>query len=230
MSWVWPSSAGHRARLLLLGLCAGLGAGWLVADLVAPRVGSGLAAFSSDPPLGYTGAPEEVTCAQCHTGTGGNGSVDVQGVPAAYNPEQTYALSVVLQDPGQSRWGFELTALRFDSGSLSHVRAGSLTRTSNFTSVRDAFDGRQYVSHHFQTGFDGSFAGTPGPTTWNFSWTAPAAGEGTVTFYVAGNAANNSSGPDGGDFIYTNSVSSTEGSSTATTFETSWGKIKNQFR
>jgi hypothetical protein len=50
-----------------------------------------------------------------------------------------------------------------------------------------------------------------GTITWNFQWTAPAAGTGPVTFYVASNAANNN-GSTSGDEIYTDSYTLLESS------------------
>ena len=51
----------------------------------------------------------------------------------------------------------------------------------------------------------GTFAGTPGPTSWQYQWTAPAASVASVTFYAAGNAANGT-GNTSGDYIYTQSA------------------------
>jgi hypothetical protein len=56
---------------------------------------------------------------------------------------------------------------------------------------------RDYMKHTTA----GTFPGTPTGHTWTMNWTAPAAGVGTVTFYLAGNTANNS-GTNAGDYIF----------------------------
>ncbi len=61
--------------------------------------------------------------------------------------------------------------------------------------------GAQYFKHRSA----GTFAGQANNATWSFDWTAPGAGVGQVTFYVAGNAANNN-GSDLGDRIYATST------------------------
>src|SRR5687768_6526793 len=69
-------------------------------------------AFSDGPPLARTGAPGEVTCAQCHSGpaTGGQFSITP---PRRYIPGQTYQVAVqhVNSDTTRQRWGFQLTSL-----------------------------------------------------------------------------------------------------------------------
>ena len=65
--------------------------------------------------------------------------------------------------------------------------SGSNTQL-NVTATRD------YINHT-------SASNTSATTSWNWSWTAPAANSGDVTFYVASNAANNNGG-NSGDVIY----------------------------
>ena len=200
---------------------------------IPPRLGHRPAfAFSFAPPLGATGAPGEITCQGCHTSTGGNGSIAITGVPEHYSPGQTYTLTVTLQDPGQQRWGFELTALQFDAITQAPERSGTLIDTSVHTLLsEDAGTQRQYITHTSNEVAqgdpdDGTFWGTPdGPVSWSFDWTAPAAGAGIVIFYVAGNAANGNGINGTGDFMYKTSVSSNELPPTPVT-RTTWGKIK----
>lgn len=156
------------------------------------------AAFSSGPPDGFAGEPPSFSsCTACHgDGKPGNGSLSILNIPLQYEPNATYTLAVQLGDPGQMRWGFELTAL--DDATL--FQAGTLTLVDKVTTQ---------LSDHPMTDPDylkqtmvGTFSGVPdGPVSWNFQWTAPAAG--SVTFYVAGNAANGNGSADGGDEIYT---------------------------
>ncbi|MFK7807676.1 MAG: choice-of-anchor V domain-containing protein, partial [Saprospiraceae bacterium] len=59
--------------------------------------------------------------------------------------------------------------------------------------------GRTYIEHN-QNG---------DPSTWEFNWTAPAAGSGAVTFYAAG-LANNSNGNTQGDGVATTTFTASE--------------------
>ncbi len=113
-----------------------------------------------------------------------------------------------------------MTALRSNG-----LAAGSFSNLNTFTSTQ-TFNNRLYINHSRLID-DGTFAGeTSG--VWQVSWTAPAAGAGAVTFYAAGNAADGC-GTDLGDFIYTTTVTSQEGSATDVS-ATTWGKIKMLYR
>jgi hypothetical protein len=146
-------------------------------------------AFSSGPPAGRTGAPGESTCIDCHTSfplNSGDGTLSLSGVPApGYNPGTTYTIMVNLEDPEQSRWGFELTVL----DNVDNNQAGTLIRTdmTNTQLLQDS--GRQYIEHTSAGTFNGTPDVSPG---WSFDWQAPDPGVGPVTFYIAGNAANGS--------------------------------------
>lgn len=160
-------------------------------------------AFSAGPPGGLTGAPGELNCTLCHAGTPntGPGELRVNG-PASYVPGQTYEITVqhTTSDGTRRRWGFELTVLAPDN-----TRAGVLANSSGLTQIVNN-DGpgaaRQYVEHSSS----GTFAGQRNGASWTFNWTAPSTDVGTVTFYVAGNQANND-GLNDGDQIYTASRS-----------------------
>ena len=215
--------------VILVSLVAGAVIGWFGFDLPSPRK---TRAFSYEPPTGYTGAPGEFTCAVCHFGGETfDGSLTIDA-PDQYQPGMAYTITVTLQDPGQSRWGFELVPLRREAAEL--VMAGSLTAMSPLTLIQEVFDGRQYISHssnEFDDGEpDGTFAGTlDGPVSWSFSWTAPPAASDTVWFYATGNAANGNLSPGQGDFIYTANTFAVETSTTAVQ-TTTWGKIKQRYR
>ncbi|HWN81058.1 MAG TPA: choice-of-anchor V domain-containing protein, partial [Candidatus Udaeobacter sp.] len=155
--------------------------------------------WSTGPPDGFCGDPPNfVSCTACHGASVGDGSLALEGLPAGgYQAGTTYTLTVRLADPGQARWGFELTALN----SALH-QAGAIVVTDDVhTQLSDNQDpDPDYLKHTS----DGTYPGTPGPTGWTFDWQSPATGE-AVTFYVAGNAANNNGGPSG-DYIYLRQV------------------------
>ena len=148
-------------------------------------------AYSSGPPDGVTGAPGQGTCVQCHTSfplNSGNGAFSISG-PDEYESGQVYPITVTLQDPGQQRWGFEITPL--DKGTIQITDA---------TNTQSSFSGGNRYVKHTSTG---THDNTPdGPTSWTFNWTAPSIDEGEVTFYAAGNASNSGDG-NNGDYIYT---------------------------
>ncbi len=161
-------------------------------------------AFSSGPPAGYTGAPgeEPEACAECHVpADAGTGHISISA-PQTYVPGQTYPITVTHTnpDPSRIRWGFELTVL-----DTSDETAGNLQTLNGLTQVlNNAGPGgtRQYIEHTAA----GTFIGQQNTASWTFNWTAPATDIGIVTFYVAGNQANND-GNTSGDYIYKTFVS-----------------------
>jgi len=149
-------------------------------------------AYSAAPPFGNTGAPGETTCRACHASfplNSGNGGFVIEG-PTEFLAGQPHAVTVRLQDPGQARWGFQLTTQGV--GTISLLEPAR-------TQIQTTGGGTQYLAHTSA----GTEAGTPnGPVSWTFTWTAPDPAPESVTFWAAGNAANNN-GLNNGDYIYT---------------------------
>src|SRR5882724_8503088 len=198
----------ETARLILLpALLAGI-LGFL---LSANRSFQPAQAFSSGPPAGYTGAPREEpeACAECHVPPdAGTGHISITA-PQTYIPGQTYQITVTHSnpDPTRLRWGFELTAL-----DTSDEKAGDLQSTDGLTQVLNNAgpdSARQYIEHTAA----GTFIGQQNGASWTFNWTAPATDIGVVTFYTAGNQANND-GNTSGDYIYRTFVTSAPFAST----------------
>ncbi len=156
--------------------------------------------YTAGSPAGRTGSPGDNnrTCAQssCHTGTPSGGSVTINtDVPSSgYIPGQQYNVDVTVMQTGISKFGFTIT-----SENSGHDRVGSFIGTTNVQTI----SGNSYATHR-----SGSTSGSDSKT-WSFSWTAPTSGTGDVTFYAAGNAANNNNNRSG-DAIYTSSISVTE--------------------
>jgi uncharacterized repeat protein (TIGR01451 family) len=180
--------------LALLIFLAGLVA-YLITDNFASRT---VHAYSSGPPAGFTHAPGEFDCAECHLPQpdSGTGHISINA-PQTYVPGQTYLITVTHTnaDPTRLRWGFQLTALD-DSNS----KAGNLQSLDVLTQVLDnqgPGSSRQYIEHTSS----GTFINQQGGAQWTFNWTAPTTNVGPVTFYVAGNQANND-GNTSGDYIY----------------------------
>jgi hypothetical protein len=189
---------GEAARIIRVGVPALLA-------VLAPLLSTSALASSSGPLNGYTGAPGEPNCTACHTSfpvNSGAGSLAVTGLPGSYAPGETYDLQVHLIDPDASRWGFEFTIL--DAAGQS---AGTLANVSTATQVStDALSGKVYAKHTLS----GTRNGQVNEADWTVRWTAPAAGSGDLTLYVAGNAANGGTFALG-DRIYTNSFAAMEG-------------------
>ena len=168
-------------------------------------------AFSAGPPAGYTGAPgeEPEACAECHVPPdAGTGTISITA-PQTYVPGQTYPITVTHSNPDatRKRWGFQLTVL-----DTSDEKAGELHNINDLTQVlnnQGPGSSRQYIEHTA----GGTFVGQSNGASWTFNWTAPAEDVGVVTFYTAGNQANND-GNTSGDYIYRTFVAAAPASTT----------------
>src|ERR1051326_8449470 len=185
--------------ILVTSVLAGL-AGFLLTHNTGTRT---VHAFSAGPPAGYTGAPQEPPDA-------GTGRISITA-PQTYVPGHTYPVTVTHTnaDPTRLRWGFELTVL----DNASDEKTGELQGIDGTTQVlNNAGPGsaRQYIEHTAV----GTFVGQQNGASWTFNWTAPSTDVGPVTFYAAGNQANND-GNTSGDYIYRTFVASAPASSTA---------------
>jgi hypothetical protein len=184
--------------------------GTLCLVVLVPLLGGLAGAFSLGPPTGSTGVPGEGTCADpgCHTtfavnsGSGGLVLTNVTSTPGQYEPGDTLDFGILLQQAGQSRWGFQLTVI----DAAGHPAGTILVSDPVRTQVETGAGGRQYLTHTAPGTDSGTVDASPG---WNFKWKAPAAGAGPVALYVAGNAADGD-GTSLNDYVYTMSASFTE--------------------
>jgi hypothetical protein len=147
-------------------------------------------AYSTGPPDGKTGAPGQGTCHDCHADfplNSGDGFITI-AAPATFLPGSTHSITVTVGDPGQTRWGFE----------FSPLDQGACTITNPDSTQLSASGGNTYVKQTLA----GTNAGSTGPMSWHFDWTAPATPPDTIFFYAAGNGANNNNRSTG-DYIYT---------------------------
>ena len=198
----------EKARLIIVPSLLAAVFGFLLSNNSGTRP---VHAFSAGPPAGYTGAPGEVAeaCAECHVPPdAGTGHISISA-PQTYIPGQTYSITVTHTNPDltRRRWGFELTAL-----DTSDEKAGELQNPDGLTQVLNNSGpggARQYIEHTAS----GTFIGQQNGASWTFNWTAPATDVGPVTFYTAGNQANND-GNTSGDYIYTTFVTSAPASTT----------------
>jgi hypothetical protein len=159
-------------------------------------------ASASGPEPGYTNAPGDLgNCTACHDHhlvNEGSGSVRINGLPNFYEPGHTYTFTATTAQAGRVKFGFQLTVIDHDGN-----RGGTLANVDSNTKVllQTGAGGRQYIEHTSQ----GTFASGAGSRTWQLRWTAPDSDVGTVRFFIAGNATDNSGFQDDDDFIYTNS-------------------------
>ncbi|MDE0318082.1 MAG: dockerin type I domain-containing protein [Candidatus Poribacteria bacterium] len=160
---------------------------------------SSVFAFSFNPPDELTGAPGEGNCTQCHAGNVLNaaGGSLMLTVPENYLPGEVYDIVVNLSRSGQSRWGFEMTALNSNG-----ARAGTFA-TADANTQLEEIKSKQYIQHTST----GTAQGKRNANSWTFKWTAPSNNVGPITFYAAGNAANGDFGT-AGDYIYTQKATS----------------------
>ncbi len=180
----------------------------LVCAALILSLSAGLAqAYSSGPPNARTNAPGEGNCTGCHSSfplNSGTGSLTVSGLSGSYEAGHTYELTINLDDPVASRWGFEITIIGDDG-----LNIGTLGNLNGHTQISTT-PSRVYMK---QTSA-GTQNGTTGGVTWPVRWTAPSEGSGDATIYMAGNAANGNFSTSG-DRIYAASETWTEGSVSA---------------
>lgn len=146
---------------------------------------------STGAPGGNTGSPNDgQTCAQsgCHIGgpsvTSETGAITSDIPGSGYVAGTTYNMSVTLTKQGGTKFGFQLSPQDASGNPLGVLIAGA---------------GAQIVGGNYLTHTLSGSSGA-GSKIWDFQWTAPASGTGTVTFYAAYNFAN-SNGSTSGDVI-----------------------------
>lgn len=185
-------------------------------------------AYSSGPPDGFSGNPPfDSDCTTCHFSfdvNSGDGNLEILGLPPEYEPGATYPLTVRLSDPGQVRWGFELTVL----DDLDFGLQGGQLEVTDPVSTQISIDPENEADYLKQTS-DGIRDGVPdGPVDWTFSWIAPGPEKQSVTFYIAGNAADGDYSLTN-DYIYTRTYTLRPSETTPVTAST-WGRVKQLFR
>jgi len=150
-----------------------------------------------------TGAPGESICvaSDCHIDyevNSGPGTLTLTGIPETYTPGNTYPITIQLQQKGQQRWGFQVTVINdqgIRSGEIVKFDDGSMQLETDDVEGKERF----YLKHTRRGTHQGE---QDGPVQWQFVWKAPESGEGVISFYAAGNAANGNRKPTG-DYIYT---------------------------
>lgn len=186
----------------------------LVAALAPARSALG---HDTGPDDYYAGNPPfYFDCTICHDSypvNSGDGGAAIDGLPTNFVPGSAYDLFVRIFDPGQSRWGFELTVMSGNDG------AGTLVVLDPVETQLSDNPGSE--PDFLKQTYDGTHWGSGGPVAWPFRWVAPSLP--SVTFYLAGNATDGSDDPSG-DYVYTTQAVLSQ--SPTGTETTTWGKIK----
>ena len=116
-----------------------------------------LLSFSTNAPLGRTGAPDESTCSAsgCHdVGDVFDGEIIFNGFPAAIPVGQTFdvSVSVTATKGGPVRGGMSMTALGRVNGELMSI--GNFMDAEFEAVIQENANGRQYFSHSMAKFFD----------------------------------------------------------------------------
>lgn len=159
-------------------------------------------AYQFGPDPRRTGAPgDQGTClgSGCHTGTlnSGGGSVKItDGNGAAlttYTPGVKQRIKVQITDAAKAKFGFEFTARL--ATNLSNGQAGDFSTADGLTQTicedgsnknNGAACSSKFPVQFIEHTQNGYAASTNGGYTYQFDWTPPAAGAGSVTLYAAG--------------------------------------------
>ena len=127
-------------------------------------------AYPSGSPAGYTGSPGDgMHCVSCHNGSAAtvSGWITTNIPTAGYTAGTIYTITVTVSGSGKK--GFEVSPQNATGTQLGVLAAGTSSHLVG---------GTKYVTQ--------SSAGSTSSTViWNFTWTAPVAGTGQVTFYGA---------------------------------------------
>ncbi len=152
----------------------------LILSLAAVVLFSGYALmYPGGAPAAVTGSPGDgANCAKCHGGTAtATPGLITSNIPAGgYIAGQTYQVTATNTITGSGKYGFEVSPQNAAGTQLGTLVAGSGSKIVS--------GGTKYITQ--------SNANST-TNTWTFSWIAPAAGTGPVTFYGA--MARNYPGP-----------------------------------
>jgi hypothetical protein len=150
---------------------------------LAVPLGGLLLANTNIPPNFNTGRPGEITCANCHMGASAPAdSAQLCGLPAAYQPDSVYRLTLAVRCRGMKSWGFEVTCA--DS---ANQPAGRFLLSDSVHTQLGFSRGFEYVK---QNG-PGAYKGRADSCSWSFDWRAPDSAAGPITFYWDALACNN---------------------------------------
>ena len=150
----------------------------------------------------HSGAPGEVNCAGCHSGSinSGPGSINylIGNGTSSYSPSVLYTILFSMEEDNVNQFGFQTVALKASNN--TNVGTFSLTDTDETRLIEDDHNGsdRIYVGHTIC----GADTDTLGEKQWIFNWLAPDTDIGDIDFYLASLATNHNHSRSG-DNTYT---------------------------
>ena len=151
----------------------------------------------SAPNLGaaHSGAPGEVNCSGCHSGTPNSGpgtvTYNIGNSTIHYLPGDLYTILFTMVQDDVNQFGFQTTALK--NSNNSNTGTMILTDTENTRLIYG--NNRVYVGHTVC----GADAYPPGSKQWSFQWQAPDSDVGDITFYLSSLATNHNHSSNGDD-------------------------------
>lgn len=149
---------------------------------------------------GYTGASWDNsgrTCSNCHSGGTYNPTTTITLLSGAnsvtsYVPGASYTLQIkVTSASGAPKYGFDAMCVT----STTHANVNGWPATMPTGTKKTTVSSRTYVEQSSAQTATGTSPSSY--KTFSFTWTAPAAGTGSVTFYAAGLAVNGTGSTSG---------------------------------
>ena len=150
----------------------------------------------------HSGAPGEVNCAGCHSGSinSGPGSINylIGNGTSSYSPSELYTILFSMEEDNVNQFGFQTVALKASNN--TNVGTFFITDTDETRLIEDDHNGsdRIYVGHTIC----GADTDILGEKQWIFNWLAPDTDIGDIDFYLASLATNHNHSTSG-DHTYT---------------------------
>ena len=148
----------------------------------------------------HSGAPGEVSCLGCHSGSANSGPGTITYLIGDgngtnhYSPSELYDILFSMEQDNVNQFGFQTVALKASNN--SNAGTFSLTDVEN-TRLMSGM-GRSYVGHTVC----GADVYPPGSIQWSFNWQAPDSDVGNINFYLSSLATNHNHSTSG-DHTYT---------------------------
>ena len=142
--------------------------------------------FSSESPVGKTGAPGEGLCTDCHNTNAANSgigeiNINFDGKPG-YKPNEVYKIWLKVAHPETDIFGFSLVAL--DSNNNS---AGTLAVIENERTKLTSNGNVTYIGHKDSKEPNNL---REEESVWEIEWTSPDTTTGAINFYFVGRAVD----------------------------------------
>ncbi|NOT38030.1 MAG: T9SS type A sorting domain-containing protein [Saprospiraceae bacterium] len=146
--------------------------------------------YSSNPPIGKTGAPGEGKCSDCHSGGNFSASILLKNLPDTVIANKKYTFLLSSKSSGPIASGFELICIN-----KNNQASGVFSSTAEM-SVRNS-GGKQYLSHLMPKDY------VKDTVSWKVEWQAPNTGvNDTMNFYYGVNLVNKNGNTSGDNPVF----------------------------